>query len=219
MNECCTVVDLRQYTLHSGQRDTLIDLFDEHFVEGQEVCGMHVAGQFRDLDDPDRFVWLRGFRSLDARAAALQSFYTGPIWRQYAEAANATMIDSDNALLLEPVYLGAGYPRPDAPRTPGPTSLVAGIVHPRTSVDDGYVEYFRHDLAPQLTALGAPPIAVFQSVVVPNNFPALPLRDDIVLAWLARFPDEVTYDAVWSALGEWPGQHLRLRPTDRSQLR
>ena len=28
MNECCAVVDLRQYTLHPGQRDTLIELFD-----------------------------------------------------------------------------------------------------------------------------------------------------------------------------------------------
>lgn len=24
----CTVVELRQYTLHSGERDTLIELFD-----------------------------------------------------------------------------------------------------------------------------------------------------------------------------------------------
>ena len=58
MSQCCAVVELRQYTLHPGARDTLVRLFDAHFVESQERCGMRVIGQFRDLDDPDRFVWL-----------------------------------------------------------------------------------------------------------------------------------------------------------------
>src|SRR6185436_19195944 len=46
------VVELRQYTLHPGMRDVLIDLFDREFVETQEALGMTVLGQFRDLDDP-----------------------------------------------------------------------------------------------------------------------------------------------------------------------
>ncbi|HET7865773.1 MAG TPA: hypothetical protein VFL86_15325 [Burkholderiaceae bacterium] len=55
----CHVVELRQYTLHAGQRDVLIDLFDREFVETQEAVGMTVMGQFRDLDDADRFSPLR----------------------------------------------------------------------------------------------------------------------------------------------------------------
>src|SRR5687767_14085568 len=58
---CCPVVELRQYTLHPGQRDVLIELFEREFVETQEAEGMRIVGQFRDLDNPDRFVWLRGF--------------------------------------------------------------------------------------------------------------------------------------------------------------
>jgi hypothetical protein len=38
---------------------------------------MAVAGQFRGTDDPDRFVWLRGFPDLDTRAEALGRFYHG----------------------------------------------------------------------------------------------------------------------------------------------
>ena len=34
---CCPIVELRQYTLHPGQRDVLIDLFDREFVESQEA--------------------------------------------------------------------------------------------------------------------------------------------------------------------------------------
>jgi len=71
---CCPVVELRQYTLYPHTRDVLIDLFDSEFVEGQEAVGMWVIGQFRDLDDPNRFVWLRGFRDMPIRAEALHAF-------------------------------------------------------------------------------------------------------------------------------------------------
>src|SRR5690349_20512713 len=94
------VVELRQYTLRPGQRDTLVDLFDGELVEPQEATGMAVLGQFRDLDDPDRFVWLRGFPSTAARAPSLHAFYGGPTWKRHGPAANATMIDSDDVLLL-----------------------------------------------------------------------------------------------------------------------
>jgi hypothetical protein len=52
----CAIIELRQYTLHPGAREVLIELFDGEFVESQEALGMHVVGQFRDLDDPNRFV-------------------------------------------------------------------------------------------------------------------------------------------------------------------
>ena len=32
------------------------DLFDRELVESQEALEMKVIGQFRDVDDPDRFV-------------------------------------------------------------------------------------------------------------------------------------------------------------------
>jgi NIPSNAP len=94
------IVELRQYTLHPGKRDVLIELFDRELVESQEALGMTVLGQFRDVDDPDRFVWLRGFRDMTNRAEGLSAFYGGPVWQRHREAANATMIDSDNVLLL-----------------------------------------------------------------------------------------------------------------------
>ncbi|PYK42992.1 MAG: hypothetical protein DME46_08650, partial [Verrucomicrobia bacterium] len=67
---CCPVVELRQYTLHPGKRDVLIDLFDREFVETQEAVGMKVIGQFRELGHPNHFVWLRGFRDMTSRAKA-----------------------------------------------------------------------------------------------------------------------------------------------------
>ena len=106
----CPIVELRQYTLYPDRRDELIALFDREFIETQESAGMKVLGQFRDLADADRFVWLRGFASMAARARALESFYDGAAWKAHRSAANATMIDSDDVLLLRPVNAHAQMP-------------------------------------------------------------------------------------------------------------
>jgi hypothetical protein len=63
---------------------------------------MAILGQFRDLDDRDSFVWLRGFTDIWSRKRGLEAFYSGPVWTAHAVAANATMIEVDNVLLLQP---------------------------------------------------------------------------------------------------------------------
>ena len=116
------IVELRQYTLKPGQRDVLIELFEREFIESQEAVGMQILGTFRDADNPDRFIWLRGFPDMDSRAMSLAAFYGGPVWKAHREVANATMIDSDNVLLLCPAWSGSGFPsgvlRPPAAQPP-----------------------------------------------------------------------------------------------------
>ena len=123
----CDVVELRRYTLHSGAREALIDLFDRELVETQEAVGLYVLGQFRDLDDPDSFVWLRGFRDMRARARGLEDFYGGPVWRKHRDAANATMIDSDDVLLLRATTPIEHDPRRRTTRSDSP--IVTLTVH------------------------------------------------------------------------------------------
>src|SRR5437667_1786041 len=131
---CCPIVELRQYTLHHGKRDVLIELFDGEFIEPQEAVGIKVIGQFRDLDRPDRFVWLRGFRDMSSRERELSDFYGGPVWKTHREAANATMIDSDNVLLLRPALPTSGFSLENMKRSPvgsdeKPTSLVIVTIY------------------------------------------------------------------------------------------
>lgn len=107
-----TVLELRRYTLHPGRRDELISLFEREFISPQEAVGAHLFGLFRTAASPDEFVWLRGFASMAARFDALTAFYSGPVWRRFRDAANATMVDSDNVLLLRPVVRGLASPPP-----------------------------------------------------------------------------------------------------------
>ncbi|MCF2527685.1 NIPSNAP family protein [Yinghuangia soli] len=161
------VVELRQYTLHPGTRDTLIELFEREFVTGQEDCGIRVGPRFRDLDGTDRFVWLRAFSDMDVRKKSLTDFYDGPVWAQHRDEANATMIDSDDVLLL----------RGTQPQVPdGAELVVATIVYP---VDpDEFEAAFELRIRPVLASTGTPPLAALRTTRAVNNFPRLPVRTE-----------------------------------------
>lgn len=236
---CCAVVELRRYTLHPGRRDTLIDLFDRHFVEEQEAAGMRIIAQFRDLDRPDVFTWLRGFPDMPSRAAALGAFYGGPVWAAHRDAANATMVDSDDVRLLRPVSPGSGFVlggRAPAGATAIPSGLVVATVYTLAPSDaGGFAAFFEHTVAPRLVASGARPFAVFETEPSANDFPRLPVREgEHAFVWFARFADVAAYERHVAALerdrrwtGETrpalerrlasPAEILRLAPTARSR--
>ena len=115
---CCAVVELRQYALQPQRFDPFARLFEREFIEPQEAAGITVIGQFRNLDDPDRFVWLRGFADMPSRARALETFYGGALWKSLRDEANANFVDTDNVLLLRPASAapvtgrGSGDQRP-----------------------------------------------------------------------------------------------------------
>jgi len=238
--DALAVVELRQYTLHPGRRDDLIALFERAFVEAQEDAGIAVVGTFRDLDDPDRFVWLRAFAGMPARAEGLGAFYGGPAWKRHRDEANATMVDSDDVLLLRPLGCDQGLraalqPRPPIDDAPPAGGLFTITVCPlRVPVDDALVHAFDRCIHPWWVGVGGDLLACWVTEPSPNNFPRLPVREgESVIAWLTRFDDAAAqqrHAALLAASGclarpEWRDllsgepRHLRLAPTPRSALR
>jgi len=234
MPVCCPVVELRQYTLHPGQRDVLIDLFDREFVETQEAEGMRVIGQFRDLDNPDRFVWLRGFANMPGRARSLGAFYGGPVWKAHRNAANATMIDSDNVLLLRPARPKSGFsleklrrPVPGSTEVPK-TLVIATIYYFDAPPDAALIDSFEREVLPVHRSAGAATIGWFVTEESPNTFPALPVREgEHVMVIFSQLPDRAAYDKYVAAVERHGGaakglptrlESLRLSPTSRSLL-
>jgi NIPSNAP len=236
------VVELRQYTLHPGQRDVLIELFEREFIESQEALGAKVIGEFRDLDNPDLFVWLRGFDDMPTRAQALTEFYGGPVWRANSKAANATMVDSDNVLLLRPVRPGQAFhlspqtrPAQGALDVPG-ALIVATIYYLRASAAADYASWYEQSLQPVLREAGGTPLASFVTESSPNNFPRLPVREgENVFVAFTCFANAAAYEkhkAVLAGSASWrelstqvasrsrnlPEVH-RLNPGARSLLR
>ncbi|HET6856164.1 MAG TPA: NIPSNAP family protein [Streptomyces sp.] len=180
-----SIVELRQYTLRPGARETLIELFEREFVIGQQAVGITVGGRFRDLDDPDRFVWLRAFPDMTHRRRSLEAFYTGPVWRQHREAANATMVDNDDVLLLR----GPGFTA-----EPGAREVVVTVCRPSDAA--AFDAYAARCLAPGH--------ALHRTEHAVNDYPLLPVRTgEDLRVWLgpAQPPP-------------WPIRRLRLGPVE-----
>jgi len=235
------IVELRQYQLHPGKRDVLIDLFEREFVESQEVLGMTIIGTFRDLDAPDRFVWMRGFSDMASRATALDAFYSGRVWQAHRNAANATMLDSDNVLLLRVVRAGPGFSSGERKRPPHgasaipPSLVVANIYYFASDVGPPFIEFFERVVSPALLAADILVRATYVSETRPNNFPRLPIREnERAFVWFSGHRDAQAYAQSLARLrqsAEWARvrEHLRsmlirdpevhrLEPTPRSAL-
>ena len=234
-------MELRQYALHVGKRDALIDLFDREFIESQEAVGIKVIGQFRDLDDPNRFVWLRGFPDMESRKTALTDFYTGPVWKAHREAANATMIDSDNVLLLRPAHAISGFKvrhqRPQAVANRKRTAIVVATIYYVETTAEEFGSFFERKLKPMLKQTGAGSLAYFTTESSANNFPRLPVREgENVFVWFSRFGDPEAHERFFNLWSQLPRIHpevsheldrrlkgvpevLNLSPTSRSLLR
>ena len=203
---------------------------------------MHIFGQFRDLDRPDVFVWFRGFRDMQTRHEALTAFYGGPVWKANRDAANATMIDSDDVLLLRRANDRSGFPQPRSARLPlgatvKPSSLITATIYDvRPSSVDEFVRFFEGEVLAVMGETGASTIAYFQTETSENTFANLPVRTDIsAFVSFSYFEALMDYDAHLKRLAMhdiWNGrifpeladrlnsvQQLRLLPTERSELR
>jgi hypothetical protein len=230
--EHSAVVELRRYALRPGQRDVLVELFDSNFVESQEAVGIEVIGQFRDLDDPDVFTWVRGFPSMEERARSLADFYGGETWHAHSRAANATMLDSDNVLLLRPA-------RPDSAFLPGRRDeggakgyVAAVVLHLERGTDESdIVSFFELAIAPGLAAAEGSVLGYFVTEPSRNTFPSLPVREAVnVFVFFVGCDYRLTLERVVDPRCRLsrttaeaprlscPAEKLRLEPTARSRL-
>ena len=235
------VLELRQYMIVAGKRDACVALFEREFIESQEALGMRLLGQYRDMDDANRFVWLREFTDMAHRAPALTSFYTGPVWKAHRDEANPMLDDNDNVLLLKPAS-GRDFAPAAARAVIGASALPHGMVvatihYLWKDPGEGFATFFESRMRPALEAAGLPVLGAFVTETQPNDFPRLPVRQsEKVFVWFTRVVDQAAYDraqAMLHALPAWRDgiaaaladaeerapQILRLAPTPRAALR
>lgn len=233
------IIEIRQYRLHENRRDDLIALFDREFIEPQEAAGMAIVGQFRVAGDPNRFFWIRAFRDMETRAQSLADFYERPVWHANRDAANETMIDSDDVLLLRPATARSGVDLEGLTRPPrGATgdagrAFVSMIFDFDAPVEDDFIGYFDTHFGSTMKRLGMEPVALLVTERSANNYPKLPVREraNAFLA-LSTAPGESSFGIYAESLRRWeksndafarklrdPVAISRLIPTSRSLLR
>jgi hypothetical protein len=93
------IVEVRTYKVKPGLRDRFLDFFRRDAVPLQRSLGIHVLGPFLDLEDPDVFIWMRAFPSLEERDRMKSALYDGAKWQDELRAIALPMLDSYSVAL------------------------------------------------------------------------------------------------------------------------
>jgi hypothetical protein len=95
------IVEVRSYRIKPGRRDEFIKFFETRAVPALREHGMKVLGPLLDVENPNKFVWLRAFPSLEERDRLKEEFYGGELWKRELESIAMPMLDSYDVILCE----------------------------------------------------------------------------------------------------------------------
>lgn len=95
------IVEVRSYRIKPGRREEFIRFFETRAVPAQRSHGMKIIGPLLDLENPNKFVWLRSFPSLEERDRMKNDFYEGELWKSELEAIAMPMLESYDVILCE----------------------------------------------------------------------------------------------------------------------
>jgi len=95
------IVEVRKYTIKPGLRAKFIEFFETRSAPAQREAGMEILGPLLDVENPDVFVFLRGFPSLEERDRMKKEFYEGELWTRELEAIAMPMLERYEVILTE----------------------------------------------------------------------------------------------------------------------
>jgi hypothetical protein len=95
------IVEVRSYRVKPGHRAEFIQFFETRAVPALRSYGMKILGPLLDVENPNKFVFLRGFPSLEERERMKTAFYEGPVWKEELEAIAMPMLESYDVILCE----------------------------------------------------------------------------------------------------------------------
>ncbi|HTX03049.1 MAG TPA: NIPSNAP family protein [Candidatus Acidoferrales bacterium] len=95
------IIEVRTYTIKPGLRDRFIAFFEKRAIPEQQAVGIKVLGPLLDTENPNVFLFLRAFPSLEERDRMKSLFYDGPVWKNELEGIAMPMIEHYSAVLTE----------------------------------------------------------------------------------------------------------------------
>jgi hypothetical protein len=95
------IVEVRSYRIKPGHRAEFIQFLENRCVPALRSHGMKIVGPFLDLENPNKFVWLRLFPSLEERDRMKNDFYEGELWKNELESIAMPLLESYDVILCE----------------------------------------------------------------------------------------------------------------------
>jgi NIPSNAP len=95
------IVEVRSYRIKPGHREEFIKFFETRAIPALRSHGMKVLGPLLDIENPNKFVWLRMFPSLAERDRMKTDFYEGELWKNELESIAMPLLESYDVILCE----------------------------------------------------------------------------------------------------------------------
>ena len=95
------IVEVRSYRIKPGRREEFIKLFESRAIPALRKYGMQVVGPMLDVENPNKFVFLRSFPSLEERDRMKDAFYGSELWKKELEPLAMPLLDSYDVILCE----------------------------------------------------------------------------------------------------------------------
>ncbi len=95
------IVEVRSYRIKPGRRAEFVKFFETRAVPALRSHGMKILGPLLDLENPNKFVWLRSFPSPGERERMREAFYESELWKGELEAIAMPMLESYDVILCE----------------------------------------------------------------------------------------------------------------------
>jgi hypothetical protein len=233
---CCAQMEIRRYVVRGSEAPVLRRLFDEENRLGHRVAAQHRAWSgsapdgaavgirwmenialLRDVDQPDSYVWLRGF----ADEPNAVPFYFSSMWGVHEDAVRRAGIRSTQAHLVETwLYGGAFVVGAPTPSDAVGQGLVVANVYTVPTARLLELQYaFSRTVVPVLHRTGGQPVAYFRSSrrwqfqqELSRAFGDASSPDTGIFVWFARFPGADAYRRHVDALQQDTAWTRTIRP-------
>jgi hypothetical protein len=198
-NQNIKVIELRNYLVRQGRRDQFINLFEENFVQSQNILGGYILGQYRVKGADDNFFWIRGFRDMPARYKFLNDFYYGsPSWKQHKSEANSMLLNNDNVHLLKPLNLKGDSNDAELSFNADWFGQEKGVAvvdfYTSNTKREKLIEFVKKKYAPILNNSKIEHASFWTSEMTPNDFTGLPVfQDKNLLVQITFYKNESEY--------------------------
>jgi hypothetical protein len=100
------IVEFATYRVKAGRRAEFIQFFETKAVPVMRAHGIRILGPLVDLENPNRFVWLRSFPSEAERIRRKKAFHDSAAWTGELGPVVMPMLESWDFGLCE---TSAGY--------------------------------------------------------------------------------------------------------------
>ena len=213
------VIELRNYVIKHGLRDTFIHYFEENFIQPQEALKGYLLGQYRVKGSEDNFCWIRGFKDMHVRSSFLPAFYYGPAWKQHKSVANSMLANNDNVYLLQPLLFRNDSLEPAKSITSlrlMPTNGIAVVeFYTANTKLDQLLKLFAKEYLPLLKDCGINDCTLWTSVLEENDFPRLPVfQDKNLLVTITFYKNELDYGEAIKKIDSRMSDDLKARLQD-----